>query len=162
MFTLQPLQLNNTLLHPFVVVLGFIICFAASTANAGKIYRWTDEQGRVHFSETPSREHDAETVKVKVIPSSGGSGLSTSATQQATSTTTASTPDTAETEALVTDYSEAEKAEFCTRSNNLLSQMQGNPNRRFQQDDGSYRRLTQEEISDYVAQANDGISRFCQ
>jgi glutaredoxin len=44
-----------------VSVLSVVVSGAQS-----EIYRWTDENGKVHFSDQPSREHRTEAVEVQV------------------------------------------------------------------------------------------------
>ena len=34
-------------------ILGLVLALAASAALAQQIYRWTDEKGRVHLTDTP-------------------------------------------------------------------------------------------------------------
>ena len=127
-------------------------------AQAGKIYRWTDENGQMHFSENPPRGIETETVKIKA--SSGGSAASASTSSSAPQAQKSETKQAPE--QLTSDYTDEEKAKYCQQSKTLLSQMQGNINRRFQQEDGSYERLSDEQRADYIAEAKDGIERFCQ
>lgn len=46
----------------FVTVLGI----ALSLQAAAEIYRWTDENGRTHFSDKPPRDRQAENISQKV------------------------------------------------------------------------------------------------
>jgi len=151
------------LLTGCALISSLVISIASAPVQASKIYRWTDENGQMHFSENPPRGIEVETVKVKVR-SGTGVGAATSSTPSTTSrpsTKTAQKP-TEEKEGLTTEYSKEDKAKYCQQSRDLLTQMQGNPNRRFKQEDGSYQKLTEEQRADYVAQAQDGIERFCQ
>ncbi len=40
---------------------------AMTTADAGSIYRWVDDKGRIHFTDAPPGNVGAEEVEVKVI-----------------------------------------------------------------------------------------------
>ena len=51
------------------IVLGWLLSLACSPALAqGSIYKWTDAKGRVHFTNTPTRE--AEAVDDSLPPAS--------------------------------------------------------------------------------------------
>jgi len=51
-------------------LLLILIITAAATANAG-VYKWTDEQGNVHFGDRPTSSQ-AEQIKLKKYPKSSG------------------------------------------------------------------------------------------
>lgn len=128
-----------------------------------KVYKWTDENGQVHFSQTPPREETSEGVRVHNSRPSAGTPsnpyrIPVNKPSDAEKETEEDTAAASEDEG----YSAEEKTELCQRSRTLLSTMQGNPNRRYQQEDGSYRKISEEERADYVSQAQDGIQRFCQ
>lgn len=148
-----PTQLFST----SAIICTLLFSIASTSVQAGKIYRWTDENGQMHFSENPPRGVETETVKIK--SSSGGSATSTATSSSATDKPA---QEKQAPEQLTSDYSDEDKAKYCQQSKTLLSQMQGNANRRFQQEDGSYQRLTDEQRADYIAEAKDGIERFCQ
>lgn len=43
-----------------------ISCIAAIGAAHAEIYRWTDQNGKVHFADRPSAAHTSETVKLRI------------------------------------------------------------------------------------------------
>lgn len=45
-------------------VLGLLLLLASSV-QAGKVYRWVDEDGNVHFGDRPAREDAAQAVPVR-------------------------------------------------------------------------------------------------
>ena len=47
--------------------LGLALC-AAAPADAQRVYKWTDENGVVHFSPTPPPEGDSEQVRLRRAP----------------------------------------------------------------------------------------------
>lgn len=53
--------MTHKTLHGFILVLG--LC-AVTAALAQKVYRWVDESGQVHFSQTPPPEQDPEDAEV--------------------------------------------------------------------------------------------------
>lgn len=42
-----------------------LICLACSVASA-EVYRWTDEDGRVHFGDKPPRDAETEQVEIRI------------------------------------------------------------------------------------------------
>ena len=155
----QSLFMRLSFLHhimPLLLISTALLSFSHAS-NAAKIYRWVDDNGQIDFSENPPRGQNVERVKVKV--QSGGAAATSSGTP-----VTASKPKEApKTEqSLTAEPSQEEKDKYCQQSRDLLQQMQGNPNRRFKQEDGSFQKLSEDQRADYLAQAKDGISRFCK
>lgn len=141
------------------LLLVLALGFSASNSSAAKIYHWVDEQGRSHYSENLPRDKLAETMNVKAAGvGSAGSGSATTSEKESAA------PKKAE-QALTTlkaEVSPEDKAKYCQQSRQLMQQMNGNVQRRFEQPDGSYRKLTEGEISEYKVQAQEGISNYCQ
>lgn len=54
---------TNTLLWMAVVVLALLMVFPVSA----DIYRWTDADGKVHFSDTPPEDGQREPAQVEVV-----------------------------------------------------------------------------------------------
>lgn len=138
-----------------------IIAFSAvlSTSHAAKIYHWIDEDGRSHYSEKPPREVQAETLNIR--PAGTGTPPSSYSSKDSTAKKEVAT-EASEKEGLTVEYSPEEKAQYCQQSRILMQRMNGNTQRRFEQPDGSYRRLEQAEIADYKAQAQTGIENYCK
>jgi len=140
------------------LILSIMLSALLSTSHAAKIYRWVDESGVPHYSETPPRETQSETLNIR--------STSTGTTPSSYSSKTSSAKkeikkEEAEEESLTAEHSPEDKAKYCQQSRTLLEQMSGNTQRRFEQPDGSYRRLEQNEIADYISQANEGITSYC-
>ena len=45
----------------------FVLCVTPAPAFAGTIYKWTDDQGKVHFGDRPPARETAEPVKLRPI-----------------------------------------------------------------------------------------------
>ena len=130
-------------------------------SHAAKIYHWVDEQGRSHFSENSPRNADAKKLNIK--PAGTGSGVTSSESNSNSVNTQKKTqPSDSAEQSSKTQLSAADKAKYCQQSQTLLQQMNGNVQRRFEQPDGSYRKLTESEVSEYKAQAQEGIKNYCQ
>jgi hypothetical protein len=59
-------------LPALVAVITICMCMGSflslSLSCAGDLYRWTDESGEVHYSDTPPQETSSPNQKVKSIP----------------------------------------------------------------------------------------------
>lgn len=143
-----------------------LVCLLGTSipaSHGAKIYHWVDDKGQAHYSESLPPEQQAEQLNIrphgsaatKVTPSSS---VNSNNDKAATSTEPKAL---SETEGLIVEHSAADKAKYCQQSRTLLQQMNNNTQRRFKQEDGSYRKLEAAEISNYQAQAQSGIERFC-
>lgn len=139
------------------IVLSIVLSALLSTSYAAKVYHWIDDNGRTHYSETPPRDIQTETLNVRPA----GTGTPSSSYSSKTSDVKKETKATTE-ESLTTEHSPEDKAKYCQQSRTLMQRMNGNTQRRFEQPDGSYRRLEQAEIADYKAQAQTGIESYCK
>lgn len=141
------------------LLLSLILSSLLSTSYAAQIYRWVDADGQPHYSENPPREIEAEILNIRAT----GSGSAGSATTPNTSKPAAKpkSPKTEE-KSLTEEHSPEDKAKYCQQSRDLLQRMNGNTQRRFEQPDGSFKRLTQADIADYLSQAQAGIKSYCQ
>lgn len=138
----------------------FTLAMLSSTSHAAKIYHWVDEQGRSHYSENLPRDQQAKAMNLK--PAGTGSASSSSmSSSQKTNKDNAAKANTDD-KTLKAEVSAEDKAKYCQQSRQLMQQMNGNVQRRFEQPDGSYRKLTEAEISKNKAQAQEGINNYCQ
>ena len=141
------------------VILSIVFSALLSTSYAAKIYHWVDESGRSHYSETPPRDAQAETLNIR---SAGRGSAASASSSSAPVKKKAEVEKPAKEEGLTAEHSPEDKAKYCQQSQDLLKQMTGNTQRRFKQDDGSYRKLNEAEITDYKAQAQAGIENYCK
>ena len=79
--------------------LAFVCCFAALAVQA-QVYKWVDDKGQVHYSETPPPQ-DATQLKVPT----GGPASAPAATPEAK-------PDTAQAPATGTPEAKAKRCDF--------------------------------------------------
>lgn len=141
------------------IFLGLMASIMMSSSQAAKIYHWVDENGRSHYSENLPHNTEAKALTIKATGK--GSAGSASITQADTKAQKATTKENTE-KTLVVEYSPAEQAKYCQQSRDLLQSMNGNTQRRFKQEDGSYRKFEQSEITDYQSQAQEGIKNYCK
>ena len=142
------------------LILSITLSALLSTSHAAKIYRWVDDKGLPHYSEKPPRETQSETLNVR---STITGTASSSQPSKANNTKKAAKIEKTEEEEKekTSEHSPEDKAKYCQQSRTLLAQMKGNTQRRFKQADGSFRKLEQTEITDYLSQAQDGIANYC-
>lgn len=138
------------------LILSITLSALLSTSHAAKIYRWVDDKGLPHYSEKPPRETQSETLNIQAAGTGSASTSSSSAPNKIKK-------ETVKTEAVKKEdkISAEDKAKFCQQSRTLLERMNGNTQRRFEQPDGSFRRLEETEVTDYKTQANEGIANYC-
>ena len=46
-----------------------VLLLLVSSTSVARMYKWTDAQGRVHFSDSPSAQHQSEAVDLKPLNS---------------------------------------------------------------------------------------------
>lgn len=140
----------------FMMSLAFSL--SVSTSQAAKIYHWVDEKGQPHYSENPPRDMKSEALNVRAT---GRASAAASSPSSASTKKPINKAEASEQEGLIAEHSAEDKAKYCQQSQTLMKQMSENTQRRFEQPDGSYRKLTEAEIADYRAQAQAGIESYC-
>lgn len=146
-------------LYHALLVASFIFSISISTSYAAKIYHWVDDKGQSHYSETPPR--DITSNKLNIRPA--GTGTAQNTDSSIASTTKKKAADSKpESKTVKTQHSPEERAKYCKQSQDLMKQMNGNLQRRFEQEDGSYSKLSESDIADYRSQAQAGIKNYCQ
>ncbi|MDK2778720.1 MAG: DUF4124 domain-containing protein [Pseudomonadota bacterium] len=140
-----------------------ILLFSLSTQVAAeKIYRWTDDNGQTHFGSQPPRDIEqqkqAEEYDVKVSQPAAGTEayripLKTDKPEEAA----------AEEEVLTTKSSlTREEAEAgCKKARDYKRLVTTNYSRRFKQEDGVYRPLTDEQRAAEIKKADEMIDYYC-
>ena len=57
----------------FKSAITLLFIFLLSNPLLAGVHRWVDEQGNVHFSDTPPRNQSSEEVKIQAAPTASGS-----------------------------------------------------------------------------------------
>jgi hypothetical protein len=114
-------------LHTFIILL--LMLMTATAAQAGKIYKWTDPDGSVHYSQTPPPDHKVKEMNVAVpMPSSGSSSNASATTNsgqksgagQKQAGNTPANKKQAEKQAALEKKNEENRKENCKRANKRL------------------------------------------
>ena len=137
----------------------FLILLASMSLNAGSIHKWVDEEGNVHYGDSPPVSAKTEGVRVQSAPSNPGKALprlgspDTAASSGGDSTNTAANSD---------KVPEDQAKVACDKAREDLKVI-GNSNRiKLKSADGSSRYMTTEEIEERKTQAEADVERFCQ
>ncbi len=135
-----------------------IILVSAAAAQAG-IYKWQDEDGTWHFSETPPISQTAEKISVKTLPPSSETA------QQADNKEPQKQDGAAETLPLspeIVAEEKARKAENCRRAKENLQNLRSGERIRYRDEaQGEVRYLSAEERQEWKAKAQKSIAEDC-
>ncbi len=137
-----------------------IILASASAAEAG-IYKWQDEEGTWHFSETPPMSQPAEKISVKTVPPSSEPEQDTEDSEPENEE-----PGTADELPLSPEIVAAEKArkdENCKKARENLKNLLTGERIRFRDEtQGEVRYLSAEEREEWKKKSQKLIAESCQ
>lgn len=127
------------------------------SANAGSVYKWTDEEGVVHYGDI--RPDNIETQEMKVRVGKGTSAPSTKKDNDAENSTTKQDNDSKQ--ELTAEQKKAQE-EACKTAKQNLEMMNTYARVRVKDKNGEYRYLTPEEKSKKMAQAQKFVDETCK
>jgi hypothetical protein len=141
---------------------SIILILAMSGSAFAQVYKWVDEEGQTHFSQTPPADHDADVIKTrpgpKVDPAQSQQAVDTIIEQQ-TNDAKLRQEDKAKQQQL------AEKADAqsknCDIAKSNLEQYQNNPNGRTKTGDGEYNRVDENDRQAKMDQLKQDIKKYC-
>ena len=144
-----------------ILALSVLICLGYSEPSiAGKVYRWVDENGQVHFGSQPPPEQRTQAEQYHVQVQKAAPTAIKAPPAEASSNDMAGS-DEAEKIVLNSGVSEEESKEYCQNARQFLTTLQGNSSTRFKQEDGSVRPFTAEERQSKEKQALEMMEQFC-
>jgi hypothetical protein len=129
-------------------------------AAAAQMYRWVDDKGQVHYTQTPPPDRDAESVKPAPPPSANPGMDAVRNLNQAS--------DKARAEQAKKDaeaaLKKAGREDLCQRARERVAFMESRPAYRVaaKNEDGSVRRMTPEEHDKTLADARKVAAENCQ
>lgn len=140
----------------------FLMLLASMSLNAGSIHKWVDDEGNVHYGDSPPASAKTEGVRVQAAPSNPGKALprlSTSGTGN-----DANTGDTTSTGSPAGDgdIPEDQAKIACDNAQEDLRIIGSSSRIKLRNSDGSTRYMTTEEIEERKTQAEADVERFCQ
>jgi len=136
------------------------ILFATGSQAAG-IKKWVDENGQIHYGDSPPVQTQIEDVRVSRPPTDPGrplprlGGQSDSGAEQKPSGTATPSPDAPQ-------YTDEQSAELCERAKKDLVTLSTSDTIRLRSSDGKVRVMTDEEKKSRKQQAQKDIDEFCK
>ncbi|WP_252274569.1 DUF4124 domain-containing protein [Pseudomonas subflava] len=139
------------------MILACSVLLALSTgASAGQIYKWVDDQGKVHFGSQPPEGQAAATVNPNI------SQPKAPPQKPVATPTEGDKKQDALDEKVRQDVAkqEAERKKFCETTRTNLAQLRNNPRVRVEEN-GEMRRLTEEERQARITESEKAIVENC-
>lgn len=137
-------------MKPLSSCLIIFSCLVLSSQVSAKVYKWTDAQGQIHYSEQPSATQSNEVVKIKTGHSDPVSYATTSSTSAESSSAAAPT-------ALPTKDPAA-----CESARKNLVLLQNSTNVKVVDDKGQHRYLAGNEWQEKLDEARRVITEQCE
>lgn len=127
-----------------------------------EIYKWTDDNGQVNYTQEPPADRPAEQLKAPPPPPIDPEKAQQQVEELIESQDAAEAAE-AEREKAAQEAEQAEqiRAENCQTARNNLEQYQNNPGRRVMNADGEVTRPTEEERQEKIAEFQQQVDEFC-
>ena len=130
-----------------------------------EVYTWTDENGRIHYSERAPK--DVEAKKINIKSNNLGSRLGGGPNGESKKDLKAGFMEGIEArkakkeEKRLAEADKKARKEQCTSARKVLKAVSGNPRTRFKMKDGSVRAFTPEEMQEKRKAAQESVKEFC-
>lgn len=141
----------------FAVLVGFLLLCAA-TAQA-QVYKWTDAQGRVHYSAHPPPGGQAQEIRIAPPPPSARPAATA---EELPNTTPAETTGAAKPAPNEDASQQAVFAQNCEIARENLAILQDLSIRRFSEDGGEAVYYTDEQRQAKIEQAQEMVATYCE
>lgn len=138
--------------------LAAIVASLSVSANSAGYYRWTDEQGQTHYTQSPPQGRPAEFIRTSTGSRS---------TESAAPADTGSAPDGANNEAAESQSEQLEglpapDPALCRQAHEVLESLDGYARIRAKQPDGSYKVLDEADKAEQRQLATEAIELYCE
>ncbi|WP_461483108.1 DUF4124 domain-containing protein [Porticoccus sp.] len=137
--------------------------------HAAKIYKWQDENGSWHYSETPPLEGTPETIKLKSkksdseLSEEGEEEMSADSEEQEKGEEEQKEKQPLPKSPEIVAAENARKAENCEKAKKNLDSLTHRTHIRYDDEEkGEQRYLTEEERQDWLKKSRDQVKEFCQ
>jgi hypothetical protein len=141
---------------------SIILIIAMSGSAFGQTYKWVDEEGQTHFSQTPPANYDTEIIKIhsgpKVEPAQSQKAVDTIIEQQ-TNDAKLRQEDKVKQQQQV--EKSGAKSKNCDIAKSNLKQYQNKPNGRTESADGEYIRIDENVRQAKMDQLKQDIKKYC-
>lgn len=147
------------MLKPKYVVVILSILFASAVA-ATEIYKWTDENGVVHYSDTPGSS-TSQVVDITPPAEVSSSPAATSPTSPTAATSSMPQPTAEEKQQVALQQKQIEA--FCQQAKNNVTLLQETGRRLYiVEPNGQYHWYTDEERKQALAKTQAEVQQYCQ
>lgn len=119
-----------------------LVLLQAAPSHAAELYRWTDAQGTVHYTDKPPRGVEAEKLNKGRTP-------------------TLSAPTTTPAEPAVVSEEQKRREDRCRLERERLNTLLNSREIRMKDQDGGLRVLSAEEVQHEIELSNSAVGRFC-
>jgi hypothetical protein len=137
--------------------------FLACNSHAAGIQKWTDENGQIHYGDSPPAQVTHESVRIARPPSNPGKSLprfTAESQPKPDQQKGQSSPDQAKAPAPKPSADQA--AEFCAQAKKDLTVINRSNRIRVKSADGGTRLMTTEEIAERRKQSEADIQQYCK
>jgi hypothetical protein len=142
------------------LVFTCLLCVLAQQSPAAEVYRWVDAAGEVHYSATPPPGgQQAEQMRVRVGKGSAPAPAASPTRTQAADAQPAEK--SAEQKAREDQAYEAERQAQCANARSIVARLESRPAFRYQREDGSYQRYSDEEREKMIGDARAFQAEHC-
>jgi len=132
----------------------------ASSGYAAGIQKWVDDNGQVHYGDSPPAKTESESVRVSRPPSNPGKALPRFTGSQDNTTAAAESDASAPTTPAETSPDVIQKQ--CEQAKKDLSTLNRTARVRLRMDDGTIRYMTDEEKEERKKLSEEDIQQFCK
>lgn len=142
-----------------------IILIISSQVSAGKIYKWVDEDGQIHYASQKPSNQEVETVKERKGPKVAPKPATEEPTGDGTQSETEEATDAAAEEAARNQLAEADKANnkiLCEQAHNNYNALNATVRVSRLNESGQAVRMTDTERVNALKNAQLGIERYCK
>lgn len=138
------------LIYPMLV----LVLAVSSSLNAGTIHKWVDDQGGVHYSDSPPTKTESENVRVQSAPSNPGKALPRLTSPEASDKVSTGVDNQQK-------VSAEQASQICASARSDLDIINTSTRIKLKQADGGIRYLTDAEIAERKASSQAEVDRFC-
>ncbi|NQZ54581.1 MAG: DUF4124 domain-containing protein [Piscirickettsiaceae bacterium] len=142
----------------------FLVLLIGVTAVSADVYKWVDQQGETHYSQSPPPQNQkAELIKAPpppaINPADAQLEVDKLIAQQAEDR-----KESQEQQAVVQEVAKQEAIlrQNCQTAKHNLQQYQDNPGRRYVDEDGNVTRIKEEVRQQKIKDQQNNIQEFCQ
>jgi hypothetical protein len=147
----------------------YLVCLLiliSSSAYAGSIQKWVDDEGNTHYGDVPPPSVHTQEIRVDVVPSDTGKALPRlEASDPESSTPASGTPDSSSSDSAQPDpeMSDDQAEAICKQAHQEIKYLNNARHRsRVRNPDGTSRHITTEERKARREQSKQDIEDYCK